>query len=318
MSKAVFAIAYDGPALANHTMDVQALGPALLAIGDMCREAHRIINGDDNAEINVHVKATSEGCFDIILELIQTYNALAELVKDDDVSTAKDIIEWLGLGMVPASGLLAYLKWKKGRKIVKQEATQDETGNVLYNITVEGDHNNVTVISEPVHKLASDPRVRAAQRRTLSPLNDDGIEEFQVRHGKKSVFSVDKDEVKGGYYDINPEEVGQEENFSEPQTFEAWLVLRAPVFEQEKKWQFFYGEQRISATLRDAEFVKRVFVSGDRFGVGDRFRVRLCLSQVLLPNGKIRNDYEIARVLETKEGPKQLDLGRFFEQNDDD
>ncbi len=313
MSKAEFAIAYDGPALANHTMDVQALGPALLAIGDMCREAHRVINGDDSAEINVHVKATSEGCFEIVLELIQTYNALAEFIKDDDVSTAKDIVKWLGFGGIGvAVGLLDYLKWKKGRKIVKQEAVQDGTGNVSYNITVNGDSNNVIVISEPVHKLASDPQVRAAQRRTLSPLNDDGIEEFQVRLNKESVLSVGKEEVKGGNYDINPEEVGQDEVISEPQIFEAWLVLRAPVFEQGMKWQFSYGEQRIFAKLRDVGFVNRVFIAGDRFGAGDRFKVRLSLSQFLLPNGKIRNVYEIIKVLETIQGSKQLTLEDFI------
>ena len=321
MSKAEFAIAYDGPALANHTMDVQALGPALLAIGDMCREAHRVINGDDGAEVKVHVKATSEGCFNVVLELIQAYNAVADLVRDEDVSAAKDIIEWLGLAAVPGS-LLAYLKWKKGRKPISQEPAKSTEGDPQYNITVAGGGNNVTVISGKVQKLVTDPRVRAAQRRTLAPLNDDGIEEFQVRQDGRTVFSVNKDEVRKGYYDISPEEVGQEENINEPQTFEAILRLRSPVFEQDRKWQFYYGEQRISATLRDMGYVNRVFVSGERFGVGDIFRVRLCLTQVLLPNGKIRNDYEITKVIETTEGPKQLDLGvtqaRLFDEDEDD
>ena len=322
MSAAEFTIAYDGPALAKHTMDVHALGPALLAMGDMCREAHRVINGEDGAEVKVHVKATSEGCFNIALELVQAYNAVADLVRDDDVSTAKDIIEWLGLGVVSGTGLFAYLKWKRGRKVVTQEPVSDGDKELKYNITVEGDGNNVTVISGQVQKLASDPRVRAAQRRTLLPLNDDGINEFQVRQGRKTVFSVDKEEMRRGYYDISPEEVGQEENISEPQTFEAFLLLRSPVFEKDKKWQFYYGEQRITATLRDTDFVKRVFVSGERFGVGDIFRVRLCLAQVLLPNGRIRNEYEITKVIETTEGSKQLDLGmtqrRLFDEDTDD
>ena len=51
MNKTEFAIVYDGPELANHTMDVQALGPALLAIGDMCREAHTAIYGDESFNV---------------------------------------------------------------------------------------------------------------------------------------------------------------------------------------------------------------------------------------------------------------------------
>ena len=322
MSKAEFSIAYDGPALANHTMDVHALGPALLAIGDMCREAHRVINGKDGAEVKVHVKATSEGCFNIVLELVQAYKMVADLVRDQEVSTAKDIVEWLGLGALPATGLFAYIKWKRARKLVAQEPVRDGGKGTTYNITVEGEGNTVIVIPGQVQQLASDPRVRAAQRRTLSPLNDDGIEEFQVRQGRKTVFTVSKEELRKGYFDISQEDVGQEETINEPQTYEAILLLRSPVFEQDKKWQFYYGEQRISATLLDTDFVKRVFMSGERFGVGDRFRVRLCLSQVLLPNGKIRNDYEIIKVIETTEGPKQLDLGgtqaRLFDEKADD
>ena len=78
------------------------------------------------------------------------------------------------------------------------------------------------------------------------------------------MFSANKDEVRKGYYDISPEEVGQEENINEPQTFEAILRLRSPVFEQDRKWQFYYGEQRVSATLRDMDYVNRVFVLGER------------------------------------------------------
>ena len=126
MSKVEFAIAYDGPALANHTMDVQALGPALLAIGDMCREAHRVINGDDGAEVKVHVKATSEGCFDIVLELIQTYNVVADLVRDEDVSAAKDLIEWLGLAATPGVvSLLALSEVEEGPQADQPRAGQE-------------------------------------------------------------------------------------------------------------------------------------------------------------------------------------------------
>lgn len=312
MSSHEFAIAYDGPALKDHTMDVQSLGPALLAIGDMCREAHRVINGQNVAEVNVHVKATGDGCFNILFELNQIIEAVSTLMKDDNIATAKEIIESLGIGGAavggPAGGLLAFLKWKRGRKITKQEITTDNVGKSVYNVTVEGESNSVTVISEPVYRLSQNPRVRAAQRRTLSPLSNAGVNEFQVRQGSRTVMSIGKDEVERGYYDLIPDEFVGDEPIGEPQVIEAVLLLRAPVFVKDAKWQFYYGEQRISATLGDTEFVSRVFVARDRFGVGDRFRVRLCLSQSLLQNGTIRNDYEILKVLEATPGPKQLDF----------
>lgn len=318
MSSHEFAIAYDGPALKDHTMDVQTLGPALLAIGDMCREANRVMNGREVAEVNVRVKTTGAGCFDILFELTQIYNAVAEWFRDEDVATAKDIIEWLGLGAAPGVGLLAFLKWKRGRRIVKQEPKVDGDGNTVYNITVEGENNSVTVLSEPVYRLYQDSRVRAAQRRTLAPLANSGVDEFQVRHGRTPVVSIGKDELFDGHYDLVPDEIGAEQTIGDPQTFEAVLLLRSAVFVMGKKWQFFHGDQRISVTLGDPNFVRRVFVTGERFGVGDYFRVRLCLSQVLLANGKIRNDYEIVQVIETTRGPKQPDLDGLEAYSEDE
>jgi hypothetical protein len=44
-SRADFQLVYDGDALSDHTMDVDELAPALLAVGTLCREANRILNG---------------------------------------------------------------------------------------------------------------------------------------------------------------------------------------------------------------------------------------------------------------------------------
>ena len=311
MSKAEFAIAYDGRALENSTMDVQSLGPALLAIGDMCREAHRSINGDDGAKINVHVKATSEGSFDIAFELLQSYLTTHDLFGEH-TSTAGKIAMALGLIGSGTAGLLKVLKWKKGRKIVnKKKIKSTKSGNTKYEITVEGDSNNVIIISDDVNSLLSSAKVRAAQRRMLAPLSEDGIDKFHVQQGGKPTFSVKKSDLKRGYFDLDADEVDEEGRISEPQTLDAWLTLRSPVFERDKKWQFVFGDQIITATLKDEKFIRRVFEDGDRFGVGDNFRVRLILAQILQKNGKFRLEYEIDEILETKKGPEQLTLDRF-------
>ena len=96
--------------------------------------------------------------------------------------------------------------------------------------------------------------------RTLSPLRSDGVDEFQVRQEGETVMSVSKSDVMAGYFD------------PEPQT--AALVLRSPVFARGAQWQFFYGPQRISVTLRDTKFIGRVFDEGERFGAGDLFIVQ--------------------------------------------
>ncbi len=41
-----FHLVYDGPALQEHQMDVRALAPALLSVGNLVEQANEIFNGD--------------------------------------------------------------------------------------------------------------------------------------------------------------------------------------------------------------------------------------------------------------------------------
>ena len=101
-------------------MDVQHLGPALLAIGDLCCEAHRAINGDDIAIVNVRVQANfEEKCFDITFVLTQLFGETSKLLELEIISDTKELLEWIGIidGSIVGYGLFRFLKWKSGRKI---------------------------------------------------------------------------------------------------------------------------------------------------------------------------------------------------------
>lgn len=86
-SEAKFSIKYDGPALADHTMNAKDLGSALLAISSLCQEANRVLTGED-ANVEVQVTATGEGSFEIGLELVQYATAVAPLFLETGRPTA--------------------------------------------------------------------------------------------------------------------------------------------------------------------------------------------------------------------------------------
>ena len=307
-SEAKFAIKYDGPALENHTMNAKDLGPALLAISSLCQEANRVLTGE-NAEVEVQVKAAGEGSFEIGFELVQYVTAVAPLLLEKGRPTANDILELLGLSTHPGvSGLLGFLKWKKGRPIEKEESFSDDHGKKLSRVSTRG-RDNTTIVNQGVINMFHDLLVRKAQRQLLAPLEADGITKFYIRDNKGQTSSeVDENEVVEGYFDVTPDEVGLTDKLSLPQEIEAFLILRAPVFKAEKKWQFVYGNQTIFALILDEKFNDKVFNKGERFGVSDRFLVKLCITQSLLPSGNIHNDYQITKVIKTIQGPNQQEL----------
>lgn len=218
------------------------------------------------------------------------------------------MLEWIGLvgGGATAvyTSLWAFLKWKKGRKIGSIEEVKNEIGPITYKVTVEGDGNSIE-ISAPVHQLSTSHRVRSAQRGIVAPLGQDGIDSVEVRENGNPLTQLTKEEYEGGAFDVLEGDVVAEEPL-EPQEFNCVLVIRAPVFAQRAKWHFYLGEQRITASISDESFVQRVFIGGERFGVGDRLHVRLRLTQILMSTGRYRNDYNILSVEKLEPGPRQL------------
>lgn len=299
-STAEFAIAYDGPALKDGIMDVMDLGPALVSFGNLFIDANEVLNGDRAGSVNVQVKATSVGCFDIVFEVVQTAIETAILIPPERV------LELLGL--TGSGGLLGYLKWKRGRKIIEQGHTIDGDGNRSVNIKVEG-NNNVINLPMNVYKLASDRHVRRHQRDILNPLKDEGITELQTRtpYSHEPVQVVTDEEVQRGHFRVVASEVGGNDE-THVETFETELILVSPVFARKGKWAFEYKDENISADVSDTAFLDGVLTNDKRFGAGDLFRVLLRKSRVVKSDGNTRINYEIVRVLEVK---KQSGYYRF-------
>ena len=90
MSREHVTIRYDGPVLSGHSIAVDDLAPALLAIAEMCKLANKEFNGD-RATVKVFVNADLEqNCFELRLELVQTLISHAKaLIQNEDVATAK-------------------------------------------------------------------------------------------------------------------------------------------------------------------------------------------------------------------------------------
>ena len=299
VSTVEFSVEYDGPSLDEHVMDLQILGPALMAINDLCREANRVLNGDDVMNVRVDMKATAEGCFNITLQLTELMQGASALLP---VVPASQIVTALGL-VKKGIGLLPFLKWQQGREIVRQETTDQGVS-----IQVKGDNNHITVIPPEVNKLRQNLNVRMAQWKFVSPLEEPGIAEIRLRDNREVVGTIQKEELQNGYYDVRPEEVDQTVSLSSPQIIDTILQLRAAVFEKDRKWQFIYGGAHIFAAISDTGFLASVFDGGRKFGVNDYLKVRMQITQEMHSDGRIQNNYEVIQVIDVVSGMEQVVL----------
>lgn len=309
MAGAKFQVTYDGAALTKHAMDVRDLAPALLSLGDLIREANNEINGG-RSKVNLLVHSDFEhGCFNINFELVQSLLEQVRLFLDDeDVKSAKDILEWIGmLGGPPAISLMLYLKIRKGRRIEDVTEIKDPDKTGMVGIRFEGDRNHIEV-HQHIYNLGENSRAKRAVIGTLAPLEVEGIDIFESKEEGGEITKIQKDEakdIKASCGDVD------QEIAHEPQEVVAHLRVYSPVFDpQAPRWRFEYGQERIYVDISETTIAKDAIARGGVF-IGETYKVRMTITEHETPTGRFRNEYHILEVLDFIPAFRQPDM--FFE-----
>ena len=234
-------IKYDGPALAGKSMDVAHLAPALLALSDLVKEANRYANGD-RAAARIYVNADIEQkCFELDLSVALTIWEQAKLLlADENVRTAKEILEWLGIAGGAGVGLFQLIKWLKGKKVTNVVVLRVKDGDNLVEITVEGDETPKQV-AQAVYELYANVATRQKAMAVLAPLREDGYDSLEF-YEKESVFvHFDEQDVPASDGSDLPEVIPQNVHVS---TIRAGVKIRRAVYEGRAKWTVMYQKAR--------------------------------------------------------------------------
>lgn len=313
VSRQAFQVAYHGTAANGHTMDVEALAPALLAFGNLIREANVEINGD-RATVRVLVDSDFERkCFHINFEIVQNWVQKAlSLLKDDSVQTSKELLQTIGIisalvGTVCGS-LLAFLKWKRGRKtkLVQQVRDADSGGVVILNI--EGDQNNIQLTNN-VYKLAENKKVLESIEGSLAPIEAKQAERIEFKQDDKTALAYDREDVRAiiSSCESGPDGRSIAEEKPQPKITTTTLYSYGPVFDAKvKKWRFKYKKKPIYADISETSIAGDTMKRGGSF-VDDRYRVRM---EVIPPESEGGSDphYKILEVLDFTQAPQQHTL----------
>lgn len=304
VSHAKLQVAYAGEAVDSGSMEVKELAPALLALGALIEEANNELYGK-SACVSVRIRSDfRKGSFELYLEIAQTLaEQIGMLLAGSEQPTTEELLQMIGFwGVAGPVGLFQLLKWLKGRQPTRK--TVLENGNVR--LEVDGEMQAIEV-RNGVLKLYNSGSVRSRAREVLNPLEEPGIDEFQVKLRDKPVLAIGKEEL--GYYDLPEVRETELLNTTQP----AWLQCISVVFEKDRKWQFSMGDgNRFHASIEDEEFLTNLEKGAVAFSKGDRLLVDLHMRQWEDTKG-IHTEYKVLKVHKHRHGsPDQL---RLFPEN---
>lgn len=301
-----FNLVYDGPALQEHRMDVRALAPALLAMGELVERANEMLNGDQ-AKVVVDVHASfRQGSFGIELDLAQSlWQKVLDFAGNHDVVTIESLLSLLGIATIAKNGtvgVVQLIKWLRGRGIRRIEPI--DGGKVRFIV----DDDSI-VIEERVYKLLQDFKIRKALEGVIQePLQREGIESVSTVDKKAKQVMLHIERADARYFrapDAQDEELSNEE-------YTATLQVLTLAFQDGNKWRFTEGGgNTFYANILDDEFLVRIR-SNEQFARDDIIRATVRRTQRLTKDG-LKADYEIVRVLEHRSATPKVQLKMDFD-----
>jgi hypothetical protein len=313
-TRQAFQVAYHGDNPNDHSIDIEALVPALQGFDRLVRQSNAILNGDRSRMRVVVASDFEHKCFHINFEVIQhAYEVAKTLLGDDHVKTAKDLLQLIGVirSATGTTSLLDFLKWKKNKQVETVKPTEPSKPDAPQtNVTIQiigGDGNTINVHPDVI-RLAGDPRVLDAVKDTFAPIEMHEATRVEFREDDQPVSSIGRDDVRDIVLATDATElVKNGSDDAATKTFITTLYVYSPVFdERAKRWRFLYDRDKhvyfdISETSIAADAMKR----GGSFR-DDRYRVRIELTPPTKPDGDPH--LKITEVLEFTPAPQQGNL----------
>lgn len=304
MSTARFTVAFDGPALKEGRMDVRDLAPALLSLGRFIEASNRTVNGPDHP-VKIEAVATGIGSFEVAIDVIlPMWESLRGLLISSDVDGALKLLEIIGLISTGVGGGLVWLLRKlRGQSITSASHNKDGTVTVRF----PGEDGNETSLVVPLEVLRLYQEVAVQRELTslLKTLEKEAIETIAFYPHTRDT-TIDMPPVvltKSDRSIAHAAEPISEKVIDTTQRMA--LSIRSLAFQERNKWRLFDGQNIITATIEDRDFLDKVDRSIARFAKGD---VLICLVRTvqMQTSEGLKTEHTVLEVEEHRPAPTQF------------
>ena len=272
---------YDGPALADGSMNVRDLGPALMAVGSFFEAANRATNGE-RASISVNVRATSAGSFHILFEVVQSLQMSNVLGSEfSDLITTANTLKALLVGGPGLLGIFTVIKKLRGRRLQAKKINEG-----LYSLTIGDESYEVPI---ELLRLYQDASVRQNLRDIIKPVSQPGVDSFAIGEGGNVVEEISKEDLKS----FEPPEINAL-ILDEVRQYAFSIV--SLTFKEGNRWRLTDGQNTFSVQVNDEAFLRKVDANQVSFSKGDVLLCRLRIQQWQVEDG-VRSEYQLVEVV---------------------
>jgi len=288
-------IAYVGPALKEGRMPMVYLAAGLRGQALLIHRVKDLLHGD-SFDIRVDVDPDFEsGSLAIPVHILtQGLQAAENLLAGPGTTALVNLLTLLGFLGVGGPTIYSLFKSRKGRRIEKPE---DIPKRLDINLAIE-----------VLIRIYNDAEVQIQLRRTIHPLHDDGIEEFQTRREGRVIESVHKGDLQ---------EADEAELQDTTRDEEIELDIEKTAWRRSLAWHFSDGQTSFDAKIEDDKFWEDI-ARGEAFAVGDRLRVHLQTTAHRDRDGRLRIQRVVPKVLNVEHARRQQQDLNFGEPGTDE
>lgn len=289
-SEATFGLEYDGPALANHEMDVRHLAAALLSVADMIQGANEAIR-PEAPEVSVNIRATAPGSFQVVLHI--AYTAAVGFLSVPGVTAASNLASLIQ----STAGAMNY--WKFSHR--SENAGHVEPTNTPGVVRITFDGASIEVPSDTM-RLVTSVRLRRDAAEILHPLGEPGIESIKWRLNDELLVEITKGDLPSFAAGVSD----SQEILSRTQRT-TYLTIESVSFVSGNKWRLSDGTNSFFAHIADKAFLDRIHKNMESFRKQD---VLLCrVEELQWEDAKgLHKETEVMEVLEHRVAPTEKRL----------